>query len=60
MKLALTLPTDLSLALRKFAAAEKLSLEDAGALAMREFLILSGDLEYRHELDEDTETAGEA
>lgn len=56
----LGLETDVRVALRQFAAQERISISAAIALALREFLIASGNLELEHELDEDTETVGEA
>lgn len=47
------------LALRRLAAERDISLEEAAALAIREFLIAGGLLEWR-EIDEATETAGSA
>ncbi|MCL4745126.1 MAG: hypothetical protein KJZ83_06890 [Burkholderiaceae bacterium] len=58
MKLTLTLSTDESLALRRFANETGEELDEAAQLAIREFLIGIGMLEQRHELDEDTETLG--
>ncbi|MET3790689.1 hypothetical protein [Aquamicrobium terrae] len=60
MKITLTLLTDERIALRRFANATGKSLDDAAHLALREYLISTGDLEMLHELGEDTETAGEA
>jgi hypothetical protein len=54
----LTLSTAVRLALRRFAADHDLSLEEAAAVVTREYLIGAGYLEP--ELDEDSETAGEA
>ncbi len=45
MKITLELPTDTSLALRRFAAALGEELEDAAGVAMREYLIGCGMLE---------------
>ena len=60
MRLTLTLSTDESLALRRFA--HELGAEPAEALhaVLLDWLIGHGYLEPAHELDEDTETAGEA
>ena len=60
MRLSLTLPTDASIALLRFANAEELQLEDAAAMVLREWLIGAGYLELPHELDEDTATEGNA
>lgn len=60
MRLTLDLATDESLALRRFATDQGLKLPHATQLALREWLIGAGYLEPEHELDEDTETAGEA
>lgn len=60
MKITLTLATDEAIALRRFANETGEELEDAAQLAIREFLISVGMLELPHELDEDTETVGEA
>ncbi len=60
MKITLTLSTDERIALRRFANATGKSLEDAAHLALREYLISTGDLELLHELGEDAETVGEA
>ena len=56
----LTLSTAVRLALRRFAAEHDLSLEEAAAVVTREYLIGAGYLEPDPELDEDTETVGEA
>jgi hypothetical protein len=61
MSLSLTLSTAERLALRRFAAEFDLAtLEDAAAAALRDFLITAGYLELPHELDEESETMGEA
>lgn len=61
MRLVLDLPTAVSIALRRFAAGTETSaLEEAAALALREFLIGTGDLELVPSLDEDGDVAGNA
>lgn len=61
MKLAIELDTAASIALRRyFMEVGPLSLEAAAAEAIREFLRATGYLEPDIELDEDTETIGEA
>lgn len=60
MKLTLDLSTDESIALRRFANRVGCSTEEAVRAAVRDWLIGSGYLELRYELDEDTETVGEA
>lgn len=60
MKLTLTLATEEAIALRRFANETGEELEDAAHIGLREFLIGVGMLELPHELDEDTETQGEA
>jgi len=60
MKITLTLAADESIALRRFANEIGCSNEDAAKTALRDWLIGQGLLELAHELDEDTETAGEA
>ncbi len=59
-KLAIALPTDVSIALRRFAAGDGLSREDATIAALRDWLIANGYLELEHDLAEDTETIGSA
>lgn len=60
MKLTLTLSTDERIALRRFAAeTASPDLDEAAHLAIREYLISAGLLEF-HDLDEGTETVGEA
>lgn len=60
MKLNLNLSTDESIAMRRLANELGCSHEDAAKTALRDWLIASGYLELEHELDEDTETVGEA
>lgn len=53
MKITLDLTTDEAIALRRFANEfGPLPLEDAAALAVREYLISVGMLEPQHELSE--------
>lgn len=59
-KLTLNLPADVSIALRRFAAEDGLSREDAAVAALRDWLIANGYLEFDHDLAEDTETIGSA
>lgn len=58
--MTLPLPSDIRLALRRFATEQGCTLEEAAELALRDWLIGHGYLEPEHELDEDTETVGEA
>lgn len=60
MKITLDLAPDESIALRRFANETGEELDAAARLAIREYLISAGMLEPPHELDEDTETQGEA
>lgn len=60
MKLVVTLAADESIALRRVAAALGDNLEITAQIALRDWLIGHGYLELPHELDEDTETVGEA
>lgn len=60
MKITITLAADESIALRRLANELGCSHEDAAKTALRDWLIASGYLELEHELDEDTETVGEA
>lgn len=60
MKIALTLSTDERLALRRFANEAGEEPADAAHIALRDWLIGHGYLELPDELDEDTETQGEA
>ena len=59
MKLALELPTDVSIALRRMAAQDRLSNEDAAVMALRDWLTGNGYLEWQ-EFDEESDTAGTA
>lgn len=54
------LAADLRKSLHRFAADRGLDVTEAAELALRDWLISFGYLEPEHELDEDTETAGEA
>lgn len=61
MKLTLDLLTSDAIALRRFAS--EFGFQDlnlAASFALQQFLIAHGYIEPEHELDEDTETAGEA
>lgn len=61
MKISLDLSTDESIALRRFMAEFDFATpQDAVSAALRDWLIGQGYLELLHELDEDTETLGEA
>ena len=60
MKIEINLPTDVSVALRRMAAEDRLSHEEAATVALRDWLIAHGYLDLEHELDEDTEVAGSA
>lgn len=53
MRLTLDLPTDVSIALRRFeAGTDAETLEDAAVLALRDYLIETGDLEPDSSLEE--------
>lgn len=58
--LSIPLETAERLALLRLAAEHGLSLEEAAAVALREWLIKNGYLELEHDLDEASETAGSA
>lgn len=61
MRITLDLATDERLALRRLAAElGNYPLEEAARLALRDYLISSGYLDLPADLDEDTETMGEA
>lgn len=60
MKITLDLATDESIALRRFANEQGVKLSGAAKVALRDWLIGHGYLELADELDEDTETVGEA
>lgn len=60
MRITLDLATDESIALRRFANETGKELDVSAHIGLREYLISAGFLEPPHELDEDTETAGEA
>lgn len=60
MNLIFDLSPDESIALRRLANELGCSNEDACKTALRDWMIGHGYLELAHELDEDTETAGEA
>jgi hypothetical protein len=55
-----TLTTDERLALRRLANDRGVDLEEAAAVALRDWLMANGYLELEHELYEDTEASGEA
>lgn len=53
MRINLDLPADVSIAMRRFAnGADVETLEEAAVLALREYLISSGDLELDSSLEE--------
>lgn len=54
-----SLPADVSIALGHFATVQKVDIPTALEIALRDWLIGAVYLEPEHELDEDTETAGE-
>ena len=60
MKLTLTLPTDVSAALRRVAHEISVEPDQAAVQVLRDALIAGGWLELEHELDEDTEVKGSA
>ncbi|MDI1266825.1 MAG: hypothetical protein PS018_26530 [bacterium] len=60
MKLTIELEAATSIALRRLASELQRSPEEAAALALREALIGSGMLELPTDLDEGSETKGEA
>lgn len=60
MKLALSLPSDIAIALRRMALEGDRHLAAAAEMALRDWLIGNGYLELDHELDEETETLGSA
>lgn len=59
MKLALTLPTDVSIGLRRAANEMERSLEDTAAELLRDVLIALGHIEIV-EADEDADAEGNA
>lgn len=59
MKLDLALPSDISIALRRFAHEQDVDLSAAAALALRDWLTGHGYLET-DDMDEDSEVAGNA
>lgn len=59
-KCAVPLSTDARIALRRLAAEHGLSLEQATATVLREYLVQNGYLEMEHDLDEASETVGSA
>jgi hypothetical protein len=60
MHLVLDLPRDVSIALRRFANLHQVELEESVVLALREYLIGTGDLELVAMLEADSETDGSA
>ena len=60
MKLAITLPTDISIALRRAANEMQTDREEAAVAILRDALTALGHLEPVHLLDEDSETSGSA
>lgn len=61
MKLTVELMPEEAIALRKLMyELSPLPIEEAAAFAIREFLVSHGYVEPLRELDEDTETVGEA
>lgn len=60
MRITLDLAADERLALRKLANRTGEALDATAHMALRDYLIAIGVLELLHELDEDTETQGEA
>lgn len=61
VQITIDLAVDERIALRRLASEQGIDgLELAAKVAIREFLIGVGMLEPKHELDEDTETVGEA
>jgi hypothetical protein len=61
VRLTIELTTEESIALRRCAGAHhRLSLKEAAALALREFLIGTGDLELAPVLEEDSQVEGNA
>lgn len=61
MKITLELATDERIALRRLMAEHNIDTPEMAAhIGLRDFLIMTGYLEIAPELDEDTETQGEA
>lgn len=61
MKVTVTLSADELLSLRQLMAEHNIDTPDMAAhIGLRDFLIMTGYLEEPPELDEDTETLGEA
>lgn len=56
----LEIAADEAIALRRFAKEYQIDPDQAARFVLREYLIASGYLELEHELDEDTETVGDA
>lgn len=61
MRITFELATDERIALRRLMAERNIETPDMAAhIGLRDFLIMAGYLEMVPELDEDTETVGEA
>lgn len=61
MKITLELATDERIALRRLMAEHNIDTPEMAAhIGLREWLTMTGYLEHHEELDEDTETVGEA
>lgn len=60
MKILLEIAADEAMALRRFANEYRIDPDQAARFVLREYLVAGGYLELEHELDEDTETVGEA
>lgn len=60
MKIMLEIRADEALALRRFTNEYRIDPDQAARFILREYLIAGGYLELEHELDEETETVGEA
>jgi hypothetical protein len=60
MRLVLTLPTDVAIALRRFANEMDCDVESGAMAALAEWLIAHGYRDAPDDLDEDTPTEGSA
>ena len=60
MKVLLELAADEAIALRRFSNEFRIDHDRAARFVLRDYLIASGYLETGADLEEDTETAGEA
>lgn len=58
MKLILDLPTDVSIALRRLSAGDRLAIEEAAVMALRDWMISHGYLELESSIPEEIEVAG--